>query len=90
MYKSLKSVNYTILPLVYNPCISFQSHTACLRCSSANHPYARFCASCGAFMEPPERRDARNTGRLTSGVGVRDALHTMDSRYLLARHEMSS
>ncbi|XP_075262924.1 double zinc ribbon and ankyrin repeat-containing protein 1-like [Convolutriloba macropyga] len=52
----------------------------CLKCSASNQPYARFCSTCGAVLEAPERPDPRNTGLLLSGMPVKDAIKSLDSR----------
>ena len=42
--------------------------------------YFRFCSTCGAVMEAPKRLDLRNTGKLMSGVSIKEAIKSLDSR----------
>lgn len=34
------------------------SYFACSKCGTSNQPYARFCVSCGVFIEPPSRQSS--------------------------------
>ncbi|NWI70650.1 DZAN1 protein, partial [Todus mexicanus] len=36
------------------------SYFTCFKCGTCNHPYARFCGSCGVYIEPPSRMDSQN------------------------------
>lgn len=34
------------------------SYFSCSKCGTSNQPYARFCVSCGVFIEPPSRQSS--------------------------------
>ncbi|XP_030052103.1 double zinc ribbon and ankyrin repeat-containing protein 1 isoform X2 [Microcaecilia unicolor] len=42
------------LPETLTPSLPM-SYLICSKCEASNHPYARFCLSCGIYLEPPAR-----------------------------------
>lgn len=34
------------------------SYFTCSKCGTSNQPYARFCVSCGVYIEPPSRQSS--------------------------------
>ena len=43
----------------------------CAKCGASNNSYAKFCASCGGLVEPPQRPEVVSAGlRLTNTVEV--------------------
>uniref|UniRef100_A0A8C3SBI6 Double zinc ribbon and ankyrin repeat-containing protein 1 n=1 Tax=Chelydra serpentina TaxID=8475 RepID=A0A8C3SBI6_CHESE len=43
------------------------SYFTCFKCGASNHPYARFCGSCGVYIEPPSRLGSQNSMLLGAG-----------------------
>ena len=48
-------------------CVLFQPHAPsatliCSKCGGQNNPYAKFCASCGVVLEPPQRPELKEAG----------------------------
>ncbi|NXC14709.1 DZAN1 protein, partial [Corythaeola cristata] len=43
------------------------SYFTCFKCGTSNHPYARFCGSCGVYIEPPSRVGSRNGSPMDAG-----------------------
>nr|XP_008172144.1 double zinc ribbon and ankyrin repeat-containing protein 1 isoform X3 [Chrysemys picta bellii] len=43
------------------------SYFTCFKCGASNHPYARFCGSCGVYIEPPSRLASQNSMLLDAG-----------------------
>lgn len=40
----------------------------CSKCHASNQPYAKYCTSCGVTIEPPFRKDPRNSGATINGA----------------------
>ncbi|NXX61067.1 DZAN1 protein, partial [Scopus umbretta] len=46
------------------------SYFTCFKCGTSNRPYARFCGSCGVYIEPPSRVGSRNGSLMDAGDSV--------------------
>ncbi|KAF4794025.1 hypothetical protein TURU_105511 [Turdus rufiventris] len=56
------------------------SYFACSKCGTSNQPYARFCVSCGVFIEPPSRQSSPG-----SPMDHGDSLASSEAKQLQAR-----
>ncbi|KAJ7396604.1 double zinc ribbon and ankyrin repeat-containing protein 1 [Pitangus sulphuratus] len=57
------------------------SYFTCFKCGTSNQPYARFCASCGVYIEPPSRQGSPNNSLMDPG----DSLGSSEAKQLQAQ-----
>uniref|UniRef100_A0A8D0FV51 Double zinc ribbon and ankyrin repeat domains 1 n=1 Tax=Strix occidentalis caurina TaxID=311401 RepID=A0A8D0FV51_STROC len=55
------------------------SYFSCFKCGASNHPYARFCGSCGIYIEPPSRVGSHSSSLMDAGdlLGFSEVRHTV-------------